>query len=202
MADGTLPLHLPETKRCTLCGEVKPLSEYGKNGPVLRSRCKPCRSRVNCKWAAENGAIHNERLRRWRKTRPHVSRAITRRYYERNRLKKVADNRRWRLENPEKWREICRRYAVVARTKSLDRRRRRMAAEVLATPAWSDAEAVAAIYQAAIDRSVETGVPHEVDHIVPMISDIVCGLHCEANLRVTTRYENRSKANRHWPDMP
>ena len=33
------------TKECTKCGEVKPLSEYHKNGPRLSSHCKTCRKK-------------------------------------------------------------------------------------------------------------------------------------------------------------
>lgn len=48
----------------------------------------------------------------------------------------------------------------------------------------------------------ETGVKHHVDHIVPIKSPIVCGLHCEANLQILPEAENIRKGNRHWPDMP
>lgn len=47
-----------------------------------------------------------------------------------------------------------------------------------------------------------TGIKHEVDHIVPILSGVVCGLHWHGNMRVVTKAENASKGNRHWPDMP
>lgn len=40
-----------------------------------------------------------------------------------------------------------------------------------------------------------------VDHIVPLQSNWVCGLHCEANLRVIPGAENESKRNFWWPQM-
>jgi len=46
------------------------------------------------------------------------------------------------------------------------------------------------------------GVPFDVDHVVPLVSDIVCGLHNEFNLRVIPASTNRSKGNRFWPNMP
>jgi hypothetical protein len=51
-------------------------------------------------------------------------------------------------------------------------------------------------------RNNLTGVKWQVDHIVPLISKLVCGLHNEFNLRVITAMENNVKGNRYWPDMP
>lgn len=46
-----------------------------------------------------------------------------------------------------------------------------------------------------------TGVPYDIDHIVPLTSDYVCGLHCPFNLQVIPKSENIDKGNRWWPDM-
>lgn len=51
-------------------------------------------------------------------------------------------------------------------------------------------------------RSEQLGVRFEVDHIIPLQSRLVCGLHNEFNLRVITAKENNAKGNRYWPDMP
>lgn len=70
------------------------------------------------------------------------------------------------------------------------------AAELKATPKWADLKAIASFYREAQRLTEETGIPYEVDHIVPLRHKLASGLHVSANLRVITRAENRSKSNR------
>jgi hypothetical protein len=80
--------------------------------------------------------------------------------------------------------------------------RRYQAARLQATPVWADVDAMAAIYAEARRLTRKTGEPHHVDHMVPLVSSIVCGLHVPANLQVLRGAENLSKGNRYWDDMP
>lgn len=82
------------------------------------------------------------------------------------------------------------------------RNARRRAAKRQAVPAWSNRDKIKEFYETANGLGMLTGEWHDVDHIVPLQSDIVCGLHCEANLQVLIRKENRMKSNCQWPDMP
>lgn len=72
---------------------------------------------------------------------------------------------------------------------------RRQATKLNATPAWADLVAIRAVYEEAARRR-DAGEPCEVDHIVPLRSKLVCGLHVVANLRLVTPFANKSKGNR------
>lgn len=78
----------------------------------------------------------------------------------------------------------------------------RRALMLRATPKWANPAAVLKFYEESQTITASTGLVHHVDHIVPLNSKHVCGLHCEANLRVVPGADNLSKSNRKWPDMP
>lgn len=42
----------------------------------------------------------------------------------------------------------------------------------------------------------------QVDHIVPINHDLVCGLHVPWNLIIMPTGSNRIKSNGYWPNMP
>ena len=67
---------------------------------------------------------------------------------------------------------------------------------------WSNSEKIRQIYADSILISEMTGIKHHVDHIIPLSSNIVCGLHVESNLRIIPAVENLAKGNLFWPDMP
>ena len=62
-----------------------------------------------------------------------------------------------------------------------------------ATPSWTDNNAIKEFYITAQRLSKETGISHEVDHIIPLQGKIVSGLHVPANLQILTEKENQRK---------
>lgn len=75
---------------------------------------------------------------------------------------------------------------------------KRRAAKIMATPKWLDKNLFAEIrqfyHQSKLIEEL-TGVPHHVDHIVPLNVKNVSGLHVPWNLRVIPRDENLRKSN-------
>ena len=71
----------------------------------------------------------------------------------------------------------------------------------LATPVWHVAGAINALI-AEVYRRRQEGEDVELDHIVPLRSPIVCGLHCPDNLQIVPAETNRAKSNHMWPGHP
>jgi hypothetical protein len=67
------------------------------------------------------------------------------------------------------------------------------------TPAWltrNQRKEIRSFYKKAQELSRNTGIKYSVDHIIPIISKYVCGLHIPINLRVIPLSDNLSKGNR------
>lgn len=98
--------------------------------------------------------------------------------------------------------ESLRRYYAKNKPKWVAARQARLAALAAAMPKWANSFFIEEAYLLATLRSRLTGFKWEVDHEVPLVHPLVCGLHTEQNLRVIPAVENRRKGNRSWPNMP
>lgn len=175
---------------CSRCGEVKPRSAFTPRKDRKRgahSHCKECCVQ-NTKQSAERDRKKYLARRRaqYAANAEELAASALERYYKDHETSK-ARHREWARKN---------RIRVYADN------RQRKSMKAGATPAWVNTRELAALYEEAVRLTQETGVEHHVDHIVPLRSKLVCGLHVPANLRIIPKLENLSKGNRHWPDMP
>ena len=77
------------------------------------------------------------------------------------------------------------------------------AAQIERSPEWRSSERIDEIYKSADEATQITGVPHEVDHVIPLQGEHVSGLHHQDNLMVVPRRDNRAKYNIFEPgDLP
>ncbi len=102
-------------------------------------------------------------------------------------------------KNHEKHLEICKAWRKnnLHAARALDAKRR--ASKINAIAAWGNKDKIKWFYKEALRLSKETGVKHHVDHIYPLQSKYMCGLHVENNLQILTEKENIAKSNRTWP---
>lgn len=106
-------------------------------------------------------------------------------YYEKNKIA-IKEGVKLRSE----------RLKVELRPGNSERVMRRNARKLQASPAWANQKIILEIYKQAAYLTSVSGVKHQVDHVVPLQSKKVCGLHVEHNLQILTAKENQEKSNR------
>ena len=168
------------------------LKEYQSAYNIANAACLSAQKKVRYQ-ARRQENIENAKRHRTENKERTLLRA--KEYRERNPEATKAVVKRWRAEKGREW-EKGRRHIAAEKVS------RRRAVHRNATPAWVDREAMHAVYAEARRLTQETGVRHHVDHVVPLVSKEVCGLHAHTNLAVLPATENLVKSNRHWPDQP
>lgn len=167
------------SKVCSDCRETKPLSEFHKRKASpdgLCYRCVECSKKASVEWRTRNPGA----FRDWYATNKEKRAEYWQAWYADNRDARAASYSEWGKKNPHI------RNALIAKRRS---------AKKNATPAWANLNAIAEFYREAARLTKETGIRHEVDHIIPLQSEIICGLHVENNLQILTRSENARKKN-------
>ena len=162
-------------KICTKCGETKPLDAFyraPRNRSGRFSACIACTNRANLAW----NKAHPKNI--------------------------VASNTKWRELNRAACSRIGSRWAKRFPDRVNANVTRREAAKLKATPTWVNKGIIDAMYTMAVAMTKLTGIKYHVDHIVPLRSKLVSGLHVERNLQIIPAAQNCRKSNRYWFDMP
>lgn len=176
------------------------------------NRCKQCVAAYNAAygiihaakikvthaaWHARNADTVAQKNVAWRALNADVIKSKKAAYRAENADKIVLRSAAYYTNNPEKVKAAQKMY----RASNLDRhnasRARYRASKLQATPAWANKDKIEEFYYTAQMLGMHTGEFYHVDHIIPLKSKLVCGLHCEANLQVLLGVDNLKKHNRH-----
>lgn len=190
-------------KRCTRCGDEKPLDGFfvdRRNSDGRFGRCRVCVNEAARARKDANPALRRAEVewnRRYRKT--DAGRAARRREYENGRERTLERVARWQRENPERRAANARAYVTRhperRKATSLNLSARRRAAQRV-TVGVVTGEAVAA--RVAFWGGccwMCGGEWSQIDHVKPLTKG---GSHMPANLRPICGPCNRRKSNR-WP---
>jgi cytochrome c553 len=210
-------------KRCFACKMAKPTSQFSKDksrSDGLQPKCKACysvykasragpkrprltdqekvesRKRTLAAYRERNRATERKRSRDWLARNKESFAIYAKAWREANKLRLVELRRLWTEQNRELLARQAKEYADRNKGRIAAHARARQAQKLLATPAWADKKAIEAFYVEAARLTALTGIPHHVDHIYPLRSKIMCGLHVETNLQILPATDNIKKGNR------
>ena len=125
--------------------------------------------------------------------------AYHREYNKNNRDKRLKIERAWKSRNPDKVKEYNKKGGAKwaknnpgLKNASSARRRAAIRQRI---PVWANLNKIKEFYLEAERMTKETGIPHEVDHVLPLQGETVSGLHVENNLQIIPMSDNRRKKN-------
>lgn len=194
-------------KVCATCKVEKPKDEFHRKADAFDGcypHCKACRKINDARYRIANveKLLAYDRERNKTPERKVAMQKRNKRAYEVSKTEWDAYARQYAREHPEQVRATKRAYKQRNPAKTLAATRMRQARKLNATPVWANQFFMEEAYDLARLRTEATGFEWQVDHVVPLQSKKVCGLHNEFNLQVIPAKQNQIKGNRQWPDMP
>lgn len=190
-------------KICTHCKQEKERDRFYSDKSkvdLLSSQCKEC---INHKQKSPHArALANETRKKLYNTQKQEFLARNKAWRAANQKLVNALNLDWANRNRDKRKKIVSDWQKRNPHKSAAATRRRQAAARRACVSWAIEFFIEEAYALAKLREAATGIKWHVDHVVPLRSANVCGLHTHSNIQVIPAVANISKSNRYWPDMP
>ncbi len=169
---------------CTKCNKLVPLNRLIKDMTLkfnVKKVCLPCNSKTSREFYNNNVDKCIERTKKWRGENKEHRAEYEKAYSAKNAERKKASQRERYKRNP---------LPLIQKVKE------RADAEKLATPIWANKDYISLWYKLAKIEQERTGMKIHVDHIIPLISDVVCGLHCEDNFQLLTAGDNIRKGRK------
>lgn len=168
-------------RECKKCGVSKLLEDFKpnkncKNG--FEYTCLVCSRLGQKRWEEKNQERHQANQLRWRTQNQDRYKAAKHSWYLKNKETVCEQAKQFAKDNPD-W-----------KTSATAKRR---AQKKQAIPKWANLKEIRKIYKKAKELNLV------VDHIIPLQSKLVCGLHVEHNLQLLTASENSIKHNKFTP---
>lgn len=199
------------TKICSKCGETKPAEAFNKQSRSLsglRAECRECQKAKHRTYYDANADKLNAKTAAYRKRNPEKATIQSAKWAAANPERTKAKYLKYRHANLELCRQRDRGYRLRNLDKDAAKSAKRHASQRNATPKWlseNDRIDILSFYTLSAKRTAETGIRHQVDHIVPLQGKTVCGLHVPWNMQVLPAKDNlakRAKLNHPVIDMP
>ena len=180
-----------EIKTCPECQRIAARARYATN-PAYQKAYSHARYKAN------PDAAKAERNARYA-ANPDAQKRMSALRYEANREDAAAKMKAYRENNTERLKVLAKKWAGANKSKLTARNARRRAKTLRATPPWANPVKIEEFYYTANMLGMHTGEAYHVDHIVPLQSKLVCGLHSEGNLQILTAKENMAKGAKILP---
>jgi len=119
--------------------------------------------------------------------------------YYNNKKQILAKNNKYYQKNKARINKVKLKWGRANRHIGNACRTRRNALKVKASPCWLSKEQnrlILDFYAKAKELTLSTGIKHEVDHIIPLKNNLVCGLNVPWNLQILTKSDNIQKSNK------
>lgn len=81
------------------------------------------------------------------------------------------------------------------------KRRRYVEQKILATPPWVSHKEMMELHRRKLQVTEETGIRHQLDHIIPLNHPMVSGLNVPWNIQIVPHWHNANKGNRFNPEQ-
>lgn len=143
-------------------------------------------------WRARNYERHRQTSKSWYLSHKEQAAKAKRAWVDRN-WDHVKEKSRVYCERTKERRSL---NQAIWRSKNKDRIADHRFARRGRKPSWVTWQDLYRIKKEARRISKETGILHEIDHVLPLISKHVSGLDVPENLRIIPRRSNRSKGNK------
>ena len=180
-------------KTCTRCKQDKDVGLFYANKRMkdgLNTFCIKCHKADNTARKAKNRANPDFKA---------AELAYKKIYRGRTVAERSAYMAQWRAANKQHVTQYSRQYRSANKPKYAYLCQKRKIDLLARTPRWltpDDFWIMEEAYTLAALRTKMFGVPHHVDHVIPLRGKLVSGLHVPTNLRVVTWKENQRKTNK------